>query len=387
MRRILFVDDDQQVLDGLRDLLRRQRREWHMVFALGGPAALSELDASEPFDVVVSDMRMPDIDGATLLGLVQQRSPQTARIVLSGQTDMKATLRAVPVAHRFLAKPCDREQLLEAIERASAAPEVLAARRAAGGAEALPSAPTLYTRLVEASEDPDITMEDIGALVETDIAMSAKVLQLVNSSFFGISRRISSAREAVVYLGIAPLRALVLSIGAFRAFAPAHRISGFSVERLEARSMVVAAVAAELAPDKTTAADAFTAGVLHDIGQLVLAAQQPRDLEALLAEADSSDKPLHTIELQRGGTTHAELGGYLLGLWGLPDQIVAAVTRHHDPPGPNAEPDPSAVVHVADALVPQHGAAPAPVDAALVERLGLAGRLEAAVQLAAGHTA
>jgi DNA-binding NtrC family response regulator len=117
VKRILFVDDEAHVLDGLRDLLRRQRREWEMVFALGGDAALRELDA-QPFHVVVSDMRIPGIDGAALLALVQERYPETVRIILSGQTEHEAALRAVPVAHQFLAKPCDREQLRRAIDRA-----------------------------------------------------------------------------------------------------------------------------------------------------------------------------------------------------------------------------------------------------------------------------
>ena len=143
MKRILFVDDEAHVLDGLRDLLRRQRHEWEMVFALGGDAALRELDA-QPFDVVVSDMRMPDIDGATLLARVQERHPETVRIFLSGQTEPKAALRAVPVAHQFLAKPCDREQLRQAIDRACLSQALVAdpaVRRAAGAAEMLPSAP------------------------------------------------------------------------------------------------------------------------------------------------------------------------------------------------------------------------------------------------------
>ena len=106
MKSILFVDDEQQILDGLKDLLRKQRKQWSMVFALGGQAALDEL-TQRPFDVVVSDMRMPGIDGATLLTRVKEMYPASARIILSGHADRDSIVRALPVAHQFLNRPCD----------------------------------------------------------------------------------------------------------------------------------------------------------------------------------------------------------------------------------------------------------------------------------------
>jgi len=354
VKRVLFVDDEAHVLDGLRDLLRRQRHEWEMVFALGGEAAVREIEA-QPFDVVVSDMRMPGIDGATLLGLVQDRHPETVRIILSGQTELEAALRAVPVAHQFLAKPCDRDDLRRAVERACLSQALLAddaVRRAAGGAGQIPSAPSLYTRLVEATTDEEISIAEIGALVESDVAMCAKVLQLVNSSFFGLGRRVSSAREAVAYLGIASLRALVVSAGAFRAFSSPEGIDGFSVEALETHSTRVARLAAELLPDKRDAEDAFTAGMLHDVGKLVLAAHRPDELAQLVAAARESGQPLHVVERERTGVTHAEIGAYLLTLWGLPHSIVEAVAHHHAPGRLELERlDPVAAVHIADALI------------------------------------
>jgi putative nucleotidyltransferase with HDIG domain len=354
VKRVLFVDDEAHVLDGLRDLLRRQRREWEMVFALGGAAALDELEAL-PFDVVVSDMRMPDLDGAALLRLVQERYPETIRIVLSGQTDAGSALRAVPVAHQFLAKPCDRDDLVRAIERACRSQALLAdaaLRRTVGGAETLPSAPALYTALTEKLVDPNSSLEEVGALVELDVAMCAKLLQIVNSSFFGLGRRVVSAREAVAYLGMAQLRALVLSAGACRAFEPTIAIDGFSVEALEVHSTRVARVAAQLLPDKRDAEDAFAAGMLHDVGKLVLASRQPAELASLAAAARDSGRPLHALEQERAGITHAEIGAYLLTLWGLPHRVVDAVAHHHAPLRLDSDKlDPAAAVHLANLLV------------------------------------
>lgn len=385
MRRILFVDDEQQVLDGLRDLLRRQRHEWDMVFALGGAAALLEI-ANGPFDVVVSDMRMPDIDGAAVLRVVQERHPETVRIVLSGQTELAAALRVVPVAHQCLAKPCDHDELRKVIESACMAQALMhdpAVRRAAGGAESLPSAPMLYNKLVEASENPDVRMDDIGTLVESDVAMCAKVLQLVNSSFFGLGRTIASAREAVIYLGIAPLRALVVSAGTFRAFAPAHPIEGFSVDALEAHSTLVARVASEVMPGRQEAAEAFTAGILHDVGTLMFATQRPEELASLLAAAREQQRPLHVLEREELGVTHAEVGAYLLSLWRLPPRIVEAVAHHHTPTlRASHELDPGAAVYIADRLVAElegthsvEGPAEA-LDEAYIAELGVTDRID-----------
>jgi putative nucleotidyltransferase with HDIG domain len=232
---------------------------------------------------------------------------------------------------------------------------------------------------VEASENPDVSMEDIGTLIESDVAMCAKVLQLVNSAFFGLGRSISSVREAVVYLGMAPLRSLVLSAGTFRAFLPAHPIEGFSVEALEARAMLVARVASEMLPGKQDSAEAFTAGMLHDVGTLMFAAQRPEELASLLAAARDEERPLYVLERERLGVTHAEVGAYLLSLWRLPPRIVDAVAHHHEPD--RREPhglDPGAAVYIADRLIAeQHEERPIEaLDEAYLAELGVAGRLD-----------
>jgi putative nucleotidyltransferase with HDIG domain len=354
-----------------------------MVYALGGRAALDELEG-EPFDVVVSDVRMPEIDGATVLGAVRDRHPQTVRIALSGQTELEAALRTVPVAHQFLSKPCDYEQLRRTIERVCLSLGMLEDKtlsRAAGGAGALPSVPALYTALVEASADPSIPMDRIGELVESDVAMYAKVLQLVNSSFFGLGRHVSTAREAIVYLGIDVLRSLVLSAGAFRSFTPAQAIPGFSVERLETHSMLVARVASAMMPDKRTAAEAFTAGMLHDIGKLVLAEYQPEVLTSLLASAGETGRTLDEVEEAGHHVSHAEIGGYLLTLWGLPFRIVESTTYHHAPQRlDDAFLDVSPAVYIANALVSAEeakltGAPVTPLSDDYIGRLCVADRL------------
>ena len=115
-QRIMFVDDDASILAGLRGVLRKDRERWDMVFAAGSDAALSELEQGS-FDVVVSDMRMPGIDGAALLEEVKQRSPATIRIMLSGSVDPDAMERASYSVDELLGKPCDARTLRATIDR------------------------------------------------------------------------------------------------------------------------------------------------------------------------------------------------------------------------------------------------------------------------------
>ena len=352
-RRVLFVDDDPCILAGVADSLRRAPTGWETRFALGGEAAL-DLIAAERFDVVVCDLSMPLVDGVAVLERAREQQPDAVRIVLSGGAGPTAALEATRVAHRHLAKPYTEHDLRVAVDRACDLRRLLREegwRRAAGGVMALPSCPRLYTELTELILDPDATAADAATLVERDVAMCAKVLQLVNSAFFGLGRRIARIAEAVHYLGLEPLRALVLHAGAFEAFAPTRAIEGFEIGALQRRSHLAARIARRLAPDPRTRNDAFTAGMLHGVGLLVLARQDPYELAAAIADARRLGTPLHAIEYERHGSSHAELGAYVLGIWGLPEPIVDSIAHQHRIDrlaGPAL--DTALVVHVATVL-------------------------------------
>src|SRR4051812_39035890 len=329
--RVLFVDDDACVLGGLADALRRRPAGWDARFALGGQAGLDVIGAQR-FDVVVSDLSMPGVDGVDVLTRVREAQPDAVRIVLSGGAEPGPALATARVAHRYLAKPFREEHLRAAIERAWRLRSLLREegwRRAAGGVMALPSCPRIYTELTELAAGPDATANDAAAIVERDIAMTAKVLQLVNSAFFGLGRRISRIPEAIHYLGLDTLRALVLHAGAFEAFAPTRPIDGFDIGALQRRSHLAARIARRLAPDPRTRDAAFTAGMLHGVGLLVLARQDPYVFAEAIADAQHAAIPLHEVEYAHHGSSHAELGAYVLGIWGLPEPIVDGVAHHH----------------------------------------------------------
>ena len=353
MRRVLFVDDEPQFLEGLKRMLRSQRNEWEMAFAPSGNAALALMEAS-PFDVIVSDLRMAGMDGAALLARVREEYPQVVRIILSSHTELSTALRVVPVAHQFLAKPCDAEMLRVAIERACHLKALLhddSIRRTVGALCELPSLPRTYHALTLALADPDTSIQRIAGIVELDVGISTKVLQLVNSAFFGIARSITNIQNAVSYLGISTLKSLVLSVEVFRVFAPKGPLEGFSLENLQRHSRLTSSIAARLPVPQHLADIAMVAGMLHDVGKLIMAWKLPERFSKLLAEAQEEQGPLYKVEEREYGFSHAEIGAYLLGLWGLPYAVVEAIALHHAPNRvPHRNFDAASAVFVANLL-------------------------------------
>ncbi len=386
MNRVLFVDDEPAVLDALRDRLRKQRKEWDMVFACGADEALAHCEKGG-FDVVVSDMRMPGMDGAELLRRVRERWPTSIRIVLSGHADRGAVIRAIPVAHQYLSKPCDAEVLRSTIARACTLRGLLAddaLRKLVGGIDKLPSVSKVYLELAATLADDKASIQDVVRIVERDPAMCLKLLQIVNSAYFGLARRVTAMRDAVSYLGLDLVKALALAADVFARAESASGVSSALLGEVQQHSMRVARVARALAP--ADADDAFMSGMLHDVGRVVLALAEP---ESKVATAGSG--ALHECERSRLGVTHAEVGAYVLGSWGVPLKIVEAVAGHHDPGRLSASLDTVTVLHVADALVGRldgGGTEHAVLDEAHLDSLGLREKVAAwndrAVELCEG---
>ncbi len=338
-RHVVFVDDEPDLLDSLSRLLRTGRAERRVTFVPSGAAAL-ELLATEPVDVIVTDMMMPGMDGAALLKEIRARWPQTVRIVLSGYSSESASMRSSTVAHQYLSKPCDAPTLTAALRTACdlldrlSRPEL---RRLLGGLEALPSPPTVFTAINAALAEPDACAASVAAVIEQDAGSSAKVLQLVNSAFFGLARRVTTVREAVTFLGLTPVRNIVLACEVTRTFGLASDLAT-AAEEINQHSLAVAVTARGLVPDDH-ALEAFAAGMLHDVGRLALAAASPDLFRAVRDQQAARDEPVAVIEQDLLGATHADLGAYLLQLWGLPLTLIDPVARHHDADAAS-DPDP-----------------------------------------------
>jgi len=314
MKRILFVDDEPNVLAGLRNALRPQRRHWDMVFALGPEEALTKI-AEGAFDVVVSDMRMPHMDGATLLREIKRQQPKAVRMILTGQTEQESVMKSVFIAHMFLSKPCEPDFLKQVVDRACSLNTLLDSeelRAAAGAVDLLPAAPKTYVELNDALMKPNCSVKDVATIIEHDVGLCAKILQLVNSAFFGLPRKIVSLHEAVTYLGTLTIKNLAMALQAFSAAKDKCDLSAAELTALQDHSLLAGQIGRQVnTRDKGKAEEAFLAGVLHEVGWLVKVEGNE------IADKDTVDRAL--------------LGAYLLGLWGLPYPITEAVAYHREP--------------------------------------------------------
>ena len=280
---------------------------------------LARLRSGVTCDVVIV-AELPGMEGVNLLARLRDEYPHVARIVVAPPPAIAVGFRIADLAHQVLPAGSDPAVVRDALARTLALRDLLADERLralAGAVDGLPSLPRIYGDLTAALESPSCGAAEIAAVVCRDPALAAKVLQLVNSSFFGLPRDVSSLPQAVSYLGVTTVRSLVLSTEAMSLFRPAARAAGLDVDALAARAVATASEAAQLAGPEYRS-DAFTAGLLSDAGLLLLAAKAPELLRREEAEL---------------GFTHGGLGAYLLGLWGLAPGIVEAVAFHHEAPG------------------------------------------------------
>jgi len=333
---ILFVDDDQNIITGLSRVMHRFRQQWDLYYALSGPQALDLLRA-EHINLVVTDMRMPEMSGLELLRIIAHDYPAVIRFILSGHADEKMILDAVNYAHQYMAKPFEVNELIRKVERIqhlSAPMQNPALIEFITSKEALPSLPEVYAEINQEinSDDPD--PGKMGAIIERDASLTANVLKLVNSSFFGLRTKIKDAHQACAYLGMDIIRTLVLSE---KIFCPNKSLSSEQLVRLKhfkVHSLQVSSLTQKLARyfqlDQTSCAMAISGGVLHNIGQLVLLTYGD-SLDQIMQSQQEAYLPLLDAEIKVLGTTHSDIGAYLLGIWGLLPAMTDLIALHHQP--------------------------------------------------------
>jgi len=380
--RILFVDDEASILDGLRRLLRPLRDEWEVFTANSALEALALLER-EPMDVIVSDMRMPGIDGSQLLEAVRHHHPRMVRIVLSGQSDQETLLRSIGPVHQYLNKPCDLALLKAAVSRSRALRVAIndpAVADLVAGMTSLPTLPDLYLKIITCLRSQEPSLTKLGEIVAQDIGMSARVLQLVNSALFGLPRIISSPVEAVTLLGTDAVRMMTLAVEIFNHSSNASA-GGVMPDRLWQHSLIVAHLAKAIAQAERQSPEvcnaAFSAGLMHDCGKLVLAHHLPERYRPLMS-GPQAHLNFEIAERESLGVSHANVGGYLLSLWGLPDALIEAVVFHHRPSDcPVLGFTPMTAVHIAESFerCDAGEGQEAHLDREYLARLGLSQRL------------
>ncbi|MCP5143324.1 MAG: HDOD domain-containing protein [Gammaproteobacteria bacterium] len=366
---VLFVDDDQKILDGLRRTLRPLRYEWNIRFASSGDAGLRLLEEA-PADIVVADMRMPGMNGTEFLDAVARRWPATARLALSGDTDRDAVSCSTAVTHQFLSKPCDIEMLRNSVARTIRFrrriddPDLVAL---IGSLDNIPCLPEIYVALTDEINSPHCSIAGVGRIVEQDMGMTAKLLQLVNSSYFGLPNKVTSASTAAAFLGTETLKALVLGLHLFDNTGTTSDCH-IDLSATWARSLAVAGAASYAARiagmDEPGISAAYSAGLLHEMGAVILLA----NLGDCAAQPTTPAEALGLTTIQ-----HTDVAAYLLSLWGLPENLVDAVAFHAQPAkaGRSARLNVLTCAHIGAALAMSEAALlPIELDTNYLEQVG-----------------
>mgnify|MGYP002623693027 FL=1 len=333
------------------------RVEWTILFANGGKEALDHFDRGK-IDVIVSDMRMPGMDGAALLKEVEKRDPTVIRLILSGQASYEEAIRLVGVCQQFLAKPCDCEELIARIRQALSLRQILgdpALQALIGGLHDLPSPPEAYHTIVEELRQPQASLIKVADLVSRDVALSTKLLQIARWGYFGAQRNINTVGQAVGLLGIERVRSLVLSHGILNHY-DGKDLGGVSLAQFSHHSLATANLAQGIAQIENMEIEvveqAFVAGLLHDIGSLVLSINNHEGCQTLMLDEEAGFRQRLSREMELFGGTHMIVGAYLAGLWGLPYDVIETIAYHHDPSlRPQGAFDVLTIVHAADALL------------------------------------
>ncbi len=336
MRKILFIDNDKNLISKLKKQLYSMRKSWDMVFVENGKEALKLMDNAS-YDVIVSDMHIPEMDGVELFDIVMKRYPGTVRIMHSENSDSKLAKESVRCTHQFLLKPCAPETLKYTIERTCKLQDLTRNERLnqmITGIESLPSLPELYDLINKEMQSTDPCLSKVGSLVSQDISLSAKILQFVNSAFFSLPRKIVDPKQATIYLGSEIVKAIVLTNHIFSSFTDEAITLGFNISQLWSHSMMVGIISGEIARTEQVGKDevdkAIISGVLHDIGKLILL-KIPEKYKEIMKFTEYTGSDFVDAEYAVMKTSHAELGAYLLGIWGIPDSIVEIVAFHHEP--------------------------------------------------------
>lgn len=331
---VLFVDDEENVLAAIKRMLRYKRNDWFMEFAESGQKALALFEKTE-FDVIVSDIRMPGMDGAELLNKIKDLYPNVIRIALSGQVDLNEVIRSIRAVHQYISKPCEADELVDKVEGAITSRKVLTdpqMQSLVTEIDALPVIPKVFQSIQEELRLDEPSVDKVAEFISMDVGLVAKILKLVNSPYFGLPSYIDSAYQAITMLGLETIKALVLSTHLFSMY-DEKQLPHFSLNLLWEHCFRVSKIAQLIGQcekiDKRVVAQARMAGLLHDVGKLILANQFPKRYEEVLKRVAETKAPVCQCEMEVFGTTHAQIGAYLMGLWGMSSNVVHGIGYHH----------------------------------------------------------
>ncbi len=336
-KNILFVDDNENVISGIQRQLRPYRGQWQLFFANSGEEAL-QLMAKQSIDLIVTDMMMPEMRGDELLKKVRELYPNIVRIILSGYAD-EATLKSgLDVAHQYLSKPCSADTLREAILQIFNVlacvknPRIIAE---VGDPNLLPSMPKIYHQLNAAIANENTSITEIANILASDMVLSAKLLQLVNSAYFGVNRVVSSLTDSINLIGLNNLNNLVLTVHVKSAFPVNSPVMETLMNYIWADANRVANLAKQISLSENQKEDrpdqAYVCGLLHNMGLLIFLSRGGDQLARLMDQVKNTTTPVADLEMEIYGFTRSEAAAYILSMWKLPPRIIEGILLQHNP--------------------------------------------------------
>lgn len=340
------------------------------------------------FDVIASDWQLPDVSGLELLDELMRRRPEQRRIILAEESDSGSVVQSVGKAHRQLIKPCDLSTFSKALDQVITLQHWVpgdAVQKLMARMERMPSPPTTYFEVIAEMQSPDTSIDRIGEVISRDPAITAKLLQLANSAVFGLRLQVVNPTEAVGYVGVETTKSLLLLAHTFASFED-MQTSGFRVDTLWRHSIMTGQFARTIAMVENSPSEiveqAFTAGLLHDVGKLLFAANMPELFTYALTRSREQKRSMWEMETQVLGACHGQAGACMLGIWGLPSPVVEAIALHHFP-GCRSEFSfsPLTAVHAANVIeheaLPENAlATPCNIDDGYLITLGLEARAD-----------
>ncbi|MDF1610821.1 response regulator [Stygiobacter electus] len=329
--KILFVDDEKYILDGLKRMLAFQRTKWDMFFVTNGNDAI-EIALNNKIDVIITDMRMPIMNGAELLDNFHKNFPHTIRIILSGYSDYELILKTVKTSHQFLAKPINSDELITVIDNCLKSRELINSNELIdiiNGIENLPSLPNIYFELEEELNNEEISLLKIENIIKKDISLTAKILQLSNSSYFATAVKTTDIKTALNILGINVVKSLIIYLN-LSSYLTKEKINEKYLEEIWSHSLKTSEIAKTIVKEidisKFVAQEIYATTLLHDIGKIILL--KHKKYQQIIKEMNRL--PNHTEEIELLNFSHANVGAYLLQLWNLPAMVVEAISSHHE---------------------------------------------------------
>jgi HD-like signal output (HDOD) protein len=335
-KQICFAGFAEGELAALQPALAALDRAWDCVFSPNAASALEAL-ALAPFDVLVANLSTGGIHDPKLLQESALKHPCTLRFVLGDVGDRDLMVHCMGAAHQFISRPWKPQDLVSIIERSLALDAWLSndkLRSFVPRLGKLPGLPATYFEVIKKAESPNASVETIAEVIARDPTLTARLLQMANSPACGLAEKITDPAEAVSMLGVETVKSLVLCLQLFVQSAPAEGAS-LSLDRLWHHSFSVAKLAAKVVlrciASERMAGDAYTAGLLHNIGQIVLATNLSHEYSVVVETARNLKCSLQEAEMKLMGVTSTQVGAYLLGLWGMPLPLLESTALHNTP--------------------------------------------------------